>query len=168
MKHKKQLVRIQIDVSVLFDARHSPEDVKRMVSDGARSVFRNNRGVMNSIRYTHENGAFTVSLPNCCEEGINTRMEYFLAAYCPKDGSAWGDGTKSKLSKSHECLAWHVHDDIYIMDCGAGTEPDLADIGDLVVVRYVWTEEDNNISEFIKGFGYEDAGLAMVFAHKTK
>lgn len=49
-----QEVRVQIDVSITLKARYTSDEVKRIVTDGARRVFRNNAGVMNGIRFAEE------------------------------------------------------------------------------------------------------------------
>ena len=50
----KQEVRIQLDVSLTLDAKHSDEEVRDIVERGARNAWPNNYKHFHALRYAEE------------------------------------------------------------------------------------------------------------------
>ena len=50
----KQEVRIQLDISITLDAKHSEEEVKDIVLRGASRAWPNNSKHFNALRYAEE------------------------------------------------------------------------------------------------------------------
>jgi len=50
----KQEVRIQLDVSLTLDAKHSDQEVLAMVERGARNAWPNNHKYFHALRYAEE------------------------------------------------------------------------------------------------------------------
>lgn len=50
----KQEVRIQLDVSLTLDAKHSDDEVRAIVERGARNAWPNNYKHFHALRYAEE------------------------------------------------------------------------------------------------------------------